>query len=87
MLIVFTSRRDGDLDIYTVKRPKHSENERESDLFMVNIDGTRTEQITFTGDLDGFPMFSKDCNKFVFCSNRFKAKRGETNVFLVDWVD
>jgi len=32
-------------------------------------------------------MWAPDGRTFVFCSNRFNAKPGETNVFLADWVD
>jgi Tol biopolymer transport system component len=60
---------------------------RNFDLFAVNIDGTGLERITYSETFDGFPMFSPDGKKFVFCSNRFNAKQGETNVFICDWVD
>lgn len=62
---------------------------RNFDLFLINSDGTGNEQITFNETFDGFPMFSlhDGGKKFVFCSNRFNAKQGETNVFICDWVD
>ena len=62
---------------------------RNFDLFLINSDGTGNEQITFNETFDGFPMFSlhDGGKKFVFCSNRFNAKQGETNVFICDWVE
>lgn len=59
------------------------------DLYMINIDGTGNERVTFNDTFDGFPMFSLHDNgkKFIFCSNRFNAKQGETNVFICDWID
>ena len=60
---------------------------RQFDLFMVNIDGTEVEQITFNETFDGFPMFSPDGSQLVFASNRDSAEEGDTNVFIVDWVE
>jgi Tol biopolymer transport system component len=60
---------------------------REFDLYMINVDGTGLERITYSGDFDGFPMFSPDGKKLVFASNRNSKVRGETNVFIADWVD
>ncbi|HQR47674.1 MAG TPA: hypothetical protein PK598_16890, partial [Thermoanaerobaculia bacterium] len=59
---------------------------RNFDLFAVNADGTGLEQITTNPTFDGFPMFSPDGKKLVFCSNRHNARPGDTNVFLADWV-
>jgi len=62
---------------------------RNFDLYMINVDGTGNERITYNSTFDGFPMFSLNDGgkKFVFCSNRFNAKEGETNVFICDWVE
>jgi Tol biopolymer transport system component len=60
---------------------------RNFDLWMINTDGTGLEQITFYEQFDGFPVFTADGKKLVFCSNRFNAKPGDTNVFVCDWVD
>jgi len=57
------------------------------DLYIVNTDGTGLKRITNHPEFDGFPMFSKDGKTLVFCSNRFNAKKGDTNVFIADWVD
>lgn len=62
---------------------------RNFDLYKINIDGSGLERITYNDTFDGFPMFSisDGGKKFVFCSNRFNAKQGETNVFICDWVE
>jgi Tol biopolymer transport system component len=60
---------------------------RNFDLWAINTDGTGLEQITFNDTFDGFPMFSMDGRKFVFCSNRHAEVKGETNVFVCDWVE
>ena len=64
-----------------------SKRKRNFDLLMVNITGTMVERITTYESFDGFPMFSPDGKKLVFASNRNAAKRGDTNVFIADWVE
>lgn len=55
-------------------------------LFIMNIDGTEEpEQITFGSTFDGFPMFSSDGKKLIWCSNRFGPHLHSTNVFIADW--
>lgn len=60
---------------------------REFDLFIINVDGTGLRRVTTTPEFDGFPMFSRDGKRLVFASNRNGKVRGETNVFVADWVD
>jgi TolB protein len=57
------------------------------DLFIMNRDGTGLQQITFDGNFDGFPMFNADGTKIIWESNRNARVRGETNVFIADWVN
>lgn len=59
---------------------------RNFDLYLVNLDGTGLEQVTTSPDFDGFPMFSSDGRKLVWASNRNGRVRGETNIFIADWV-
>jgi Tol biopolymer transport system component len=60
---------------------------RNFDLWRVRTDGTGLEQITFDATFDGFPMFSPDGKQLVFASNRKAKVRGETNIFVADWVE
>lgn len=60
---------------------------RNFDLYKINVDGSGLERITFNETFDGFPMFSPDGKKLVFASNRSAKTRGDTNVFIADWVD
>jgi TolB protein len=63
---------------------------RNFDLYLVNADGEpgqSAEQVTFTDEFDGFPMFTRDGKRLVFASNRHHDKDGDTNVFIADWVD
>jgi Tol biopolymer transport system component len=59
---------------------------REFDLYLVNLDGTGLERVTTAPQFDGFPMFSPDGEQLVWASNRNAKERGETNLFLADWV-
>jgi len=56
-------------------------------LYLVNVDGSGLEQITFNDTFDGFPMFSPDGTRLVFASNRNAKSEGETDVFIADWVN
>ncbi|NBU52378.1 MAG: hypothetical protein EBS24_07115, partial [Chitinophagia bacterium] len=56
-------------------------------LYMINIDGSGLEKITFDSQFDSFPMFSYDGSKLVFASNRNNNGTRDTNLFVADWVD
>ncbi len=60
---------------------------RNFELYLIDVDGTGLEQITFNDVFDGFPMFSADGKKLVFASNRKEKVKGETNIFIADWVE
>jgi TolB protein len=60
---------------------------RNFDLYMINDDGSGLEQITHHTEFDGFPMFTRDGRRLVWASNRGGKERGETNIFLADWVE
>jgi Tol biopolymer transport system component len=57
------------------------------DLFIMNIDGTNLQQVTFGDHFNSFPMFTRDGKPLVFVSDRNAADRYEFNVFLADWVE
>ena len=56
-------------------------------LFMINVDGTGLEQITYDEVFDSFAMFSNDGKKIVFGSNRNNHGTRDTNLFMADWED
>jgi len=56
-------------------------------LFIINTDGTGLEQITYGSIFDGFPMFSNDGRKLIWCSNRCGPHPHSTNIFIADWKD
>jgi TolB protein len=60
---------------------------RNFDLYVVGADGAGMERVTFDESFDGFPMFSPDGRRLVFASNRNARQRGDTNVFVADWVE
>jgi Tol biopolymer transport system component len=60
---------------------------RNFDLYLINIDGTGLERVTYNETFDGFPMFTHDGKKLVFASNRNGKIRGETNLFIADWIE
>ncbi len=60
---------------------------RNFDLYLINVDGTGLERVTYSPEFDSFPMWTSDGKKLVWASNRNAAKRGDTNIFIADWVD
>jgi len=60
---------------------------RNFDLWMIHVDGTGLERVTFNPTFDGFPMFSPDGRYLVFASNRNNVREGDTNLFVAEWVD
>jgi Tol biopolymer transport system component len=60
---------------------------REFDLYLVREDGSELERVTYNETFDGFPMWSGDGKRLAFASNRNARVRGETNVFVADWVE
>jgi TolB protein len=59
---------------------------RNFDLYLIDVEGGTPEQVTFDPTFDGFPMFSPDGKKLVWASNRNAKQRGDTNIFVADWV-
>jgi uncharacterized Ntn-hydrolase superfamily protein len=60
---------------------------RDFDLYLVALDGSGLERVTFCPSFDSFPMFSPDGTKLAFASNRNGSERGETNIFVADWIE
>jgi Tol biopolymer transport system component len=60
---------------------------RNFDLYMIRLDGSGLERITFDEEFDGFPMFTPDMKKLIWAANRHGSVPHETNLFLADWQD
>lgn len=60
---------------------------RDFDIYMIDLDGENQVQITKNDTFDGFPMFSPNGKYLAFASNRNAKERGETNVFVAEWVE
>ncbi len=78
---------DGKRIIFCTNYFADDERKRNFDLALINLDGTGLERVTFYESFDGFPMFSPDGKKLVFASNRNAKERGDTNVFIADWIE
>ncbi len=57
------------------------------ELYLINIDGSGLERITYNNVFDSFPMFSHDGKKLVFASNRNPQKPRATDIFVAEWVE
>jgi TolB protein len=58
---------------------------RNFELYMVGVDGSGLERITYGEQFDSFPMFSPNGKQLLWASNRH-GKDHETNIFVADWV-
>ena len=57
---------------------------RNFDLFLVNVDGTELEQVTFNDSFDGFPMFSLMERSWCSLPTGLPPRKA-MNVFIADW--
>ncbi len=57
------------------------------ELYLINLDGTGLERVTYNNVFDSFPMFSPDGKKLAWASNRDPKKPHETDIFIADWVE
>jgi TolB protein len=64
----------------------HDPERRSFSLYLINVDGTGLERVTYEARFDSFPMFSRDGNKLVFASTRNANGPREFNIFTADWV-
>jgi Tol biopolymer transport system component len=56
-------------------------------LYLVNVDGSGLERVTWTESFASFPMFSRDGGQLVFCGGRNAQAPREMNVFVADWAE
>ncbi|MCS6989378.1 MAG: hypothetical protein NZM06_07665 [Chloroherpetonaceae bacterium] len=60
---------------------------RNFDLHLIDSENPeRLTRVTFCPEFDGFPVFTRDGKKIIFSSNRNSKRRGDTNVFIADWI-
>jgi Tol biopolymer transport system component len=76
--IIFASNRDDWRE--DIKQFGHN-----FELYLINLDGTGLERITYNNVFDSFPMFSPDGKKLVWASNRNPQRPRETDIFIADW--
>ena len=55
-------------------------------LYLVNVDGSGLDRVTYADSFASFPMFSRDGTRLVFCGNRNAGAPRELNVFIADWT-
>ena len=64
----------------------HDPTGRSFALYLVNVDGSDLERVTWAESFASFPMFSRDGTKLVFSSSRAAAAPRDLNIFVADWV-
>jgi TolB protein len=64
----------------------HDPERRSFALYVINVNGTGLERVTYGARFDSFPMFSRDGKKLVFASTRNSKATREFNIFIADWV-
>ncbi len=55
------------------------------ELYLIHVDGTGLERITYNNVFDSFPMFSHDGKMIAFAANRNPTKPRATDIFIADW--
>jgi len=60
----------------------HDPERRSFSLYVINIDGTGLERVTYGSRFDSFLMFSRDGKKLVFASTRNAKESREFNIFI-----
>jgi Tol biopolymer transport system component len=65
----------------------HDPSGRSFALYLVNLDGSGLERVTWAEGFASFPMFTRDGKRLVFCSGRGGASPRDLDVFVADWDD
>jgi len=63
----------------------HDPDRKSFSLYLINVDGTGLERVTYGARFDSFPMFSRDGNRLIFASTRNAKELREFNIFIADW--
>ncbi|MBI4611127.1 MAG: PD40 domain-containing protein [Candidatus Rokubacteria bacterium] len=63
----------------------HDPTGRSFALYLINVDGSGLERLTYADSFASFPMFSRDGTRLVFCGNRYAVAPREINVLIADW--
>ena len=64
----------------------HDPTGRSFALYLIGVDGTGLERITWAEPFASFPMFSRDGKHLVFSGNRNATGR-DMNIFIADWAE
>lgn len=79
--IVFASNRD---DFDQTMPGRYGFN---FELYLLEIPTRRIHRLTYNPSFDGFPMFSFDGRKLVWCGNYVGTRPRDTDVLVADWDD
>ena len=64
----------------------HDPSRRTFSLYLIDLDGSGLERVTYGDTFASFPMFSPDGTRLAFASHRNRKQPGEMNIFIADWV-
>ena len=53
--------------------------------YLVNVDGSNLERVTWADGFASFPMFTRDGKRLVFCGSRGATSPRGLDVFTADW--
>jgi len=65
----------------------HDASGRSFALYLVNVDGSNLERVTWADGFASFPMFTRDGKRLVFCASRGATSPRGLDVFTADWND
>lgn len=57
------------------------------ELYLIGMDGQGLRRLTFNRNFDGFPMFSADGSRLVWCGNVVDARPHDTDALIGDWSE